>query len=38
VMAPLAVASWGLPVWMGFCFALVLLFGGAGLVVGASRQ
>jgi ESS family glutamate:Na+ symporter len=38
VVAPLAVASWGLPLWTGFCFGLVLLFGGAGLVVGASRQ
>ena len=37
VVAPLAVASWGLPAWTGFCLALVLLFGGVGLVVGASR-
>ena len=31
VVAPLAVAGWGLPLWTGFCFALVLLFGGTGL-------
>ena len=33
VVAPLAVASWGLPVWTGFCFGLVLLAGSAGLLV-----
>ncbi|MEB3326100.1 MAG: sodium:solute symporter [Synechococcus sp.] len=31
VVAPLAVAGWGLPLWTGVCFALVLLFGGTGL-------
>jgi glutamate:Na+ symporter, ESS family len=31
VVAPLALAGWGLPLWTGFCFALVLLFGGTGL-------
>ncbi|MCP9903512.1 sodium:solute symporter [Cyanobium sp. BA5m-10] len=31
VVAPLAVTGWGLPLWTGFCFALVLLFGGTGL-------
>lgn len=31
VVAPLAVAGWGLPLWTCFCFALVLLFGGTGL-------
>lgn len=33
VVAPLAVASWGLPIWTGFCFGLVLLAGSAGLLV-----
>ncbi|WP_438982145.1 sodium/glutamate symporter [Vulcanococcus sp.] len=33
VVAPLAVAGWGLPIWTGFCLALVLLAGGAGLLV-----
>ena len=33
VVAPLAVAGWGLPTWTGFCLALVLLAGGAGLLV-----
>ncbi|CAK6700015.1 sodium/glutamate symporter [Synechococcus sp. CBW1107] len=33
VVAPLAVAGWGLPVWTGFCLALVLLAGGAGLLL-----
>ena len=31
VVAPLAVAGWGLPTWTGFCLALVLVAGGAGL-------
>jgi len=26
VVAPLAVDSWGLPVWTAFCFALVVLW------------
>ena len=34
VVAPLAVAGWGLPLWTGFCFALVLLFGGRGKISG----
>ena len=33
VVAPLAVAGWGLPIWTGFCLALVLLAGGAGLIL-----
>ena len=33
VVAPLAVAGWGLPIWTGFCLALVLLAGGAGLLL-----
>ena len=33
VVAPLAVAGWGLPTWTGFCLALVMLAGGAGLLV-----
>jgi glutamate:Na+ symporter, ESS family len=31
VVAPLAVAGWGLPAWTGLCLALVLLWGGLGL-------
>ena len=37
VVAPLAVAGWGLPVWTGFCFGLVLLAGGAGLWLAGSQ-
>ena len=33
VVAPLAVAGWGLPIWTGFCLGLVLLAGGTGLLV-----
>ena len=33
VVAPLAVASWGLPAWSGFCLAVVLLAGGGGLLL-----
>ena len=33
VVAPLAVAGWGLPAWTGFCFALVLVAGGTGLLL-----
>jgi len=33
VVAPLAVVGWGLPTWTGFCFALVVLAGGAGLLI-----
>ena len=33
VVAPLAVTGWGLPIWTGFCLALVLLAGGAGLLL-----
>jgi ESS family glutamate:Na+ symporter len=33
VVAPLAVSSWGLPTWTGFCLALVLLAGGTGLLL-----
>jgi ESS family glutamate:Na+ symporter len=38
VVAPLAVAGWGLPVWTGFCFALVLLAGGMGLWLMRSQR
>jgi ESS family glutamate:Na+ symporter len=31
VVAPLAVANWGLATWTGFCLGLVLFAGGAGL-------
>ena len=33
VVAPLAVAGWGLPIWTGFCLGLVLLAGSTGLVL-----
>jgi ESS family glutamate:Na+ symporter len=33
VVAPLAVASWGLPAWSALCFAVVLLAGGGGLLL-----
>jgi ESS family glutamate:Na+ symporter len=33
VVAPLAVSGWGLPIWTGFCFGLVVLFGGTGLLL-----
>jgi len=33
VVAPLAVVGWGLPIWTGFCFALVVLSGGTGLLL-----
>ena len=33
VVAPLAVAGWGLPAWTGFCLAVVLLAGGGGLLL-----
>jgi ESS family glutamate:Na+ symporter len=38
VVAPLAVAGWGLPTWTGFCLALVLLAGGAGLLLAQSGR
>ena len=36
VVAPLAVAGWGLPVWTGVCLALVLIFGITGLVLAGT--
>ncbi|MFZ9951334.1 MAG: sodium/glutamate symporter [Vulcanococcus sp.] len=33
VVAPLAVSSWGLPTWTGFCLGLVLLAGSTGLLL-----
>lgn len=33
VVAPLAVASWGLPLWTGACLAVVVLAGGTGLLL-----
>ena len=38
VVAPLAVAGWGLPTWTGFCLALVLLAGGGGLLLARSGR
>ena len=38
VVAPLAVAGWGLPTWTGFCLALVLLAGGGGLQLARSGR
>jgi len=33
VVAPLAVTGWGLPAWTGFCLAVVVVAGGAGLLL-----
>jgi ESS family glutamate:Na+ symporter len=33
VVAPLAVAGWGLPAWTGFCLGVVLLAGAGGLLL-----
>lgn len=33
VVAPLAVASWGLPLWTAACLAVVVLAGGTGLML-----
>ena len=33
VVAPLAVAGWGLPAWSALCLAVVLLAGGGGLLL-----
>jgi ESS family glutamate:Na+ symporter len=33
VVAPLAIADWGLPIWTGFCFGLVVLFASTGLLL-----
>ena len=33
VVAPLAVASWGLPLWTAACLAVVVLAGSAGLLL-----
>lgn len=33
VVAPLAVASWGLPAWSALCAAVVVVAGGAGLLL-----
>jgi len=38
VVAPLAVAGWGLPTWTGFCLALVLLAGGGGLLLAQAGR
>jgi ESS family glutamate:Na+ symporter len=37
VAAPLALHSWGLPVWAGACLALTLLWSGLALALGAGR-
>jgi ESS family glutamate:Na+ symporter len=33
VVAPLAVAGWGLPAWSALCAAVVVVAGGAGLLL-----
>ncbi len=38
VAAPLALHSWGLPVWAGVCLALTLLWSTLALLLGAGRQ
>ncbi len=38
VVAPLAVASWGLPTWTAFCLGLVLFAGGAGLLLAQAGR
>ncbi|MBW0175269.1 MAG: sodium:solute symporter, partial [Vulcanococcus sp.] len=38
VVAPLAVAGWGLPTWTVFCLALVLLAGGGGLLLAQAGR
>ena len=38
VVSPLAVTGWGLPLWSGFCLALVSLFILTGLWLGRSRD
>jgi hypothetical protein len=37
-VAPLAVASWGLPTWTAFCLGLVLFAGGAGLLLAQAGR
>jgi ESS family glutamate:Na+ symporter len=37
VVAPLAIAGWGLPAWTGLCFALVVLWIALGLVLASRR-
>jgi ESS family glutamate:Na+ symporter len=38
VVAPLAVANWGLPTWTAFCLGLVLFAGGAGLLLAQAGR
>jgi ESS family glutamate:Na+ symporter len=38
VVAPLAVASWGLPTWTAFCLGLVLFAAGAGLLLAQAGR
>jgi ESS family glutamate:Na+ symporter len=38
VAAPLALHSWGLPVWAGVCLALTLLWSTLALLLGAGRR
>jgi glutamate:Na+ symporter, ESS family len=38
VAAPLALHSWGLPVWAGVCLALTLLWSTLALLLGAGRE
>ncbi len=37
VVAPLAVAGWGLATWTGLCLALVLVFATTGIVLAGAR-
>ncbi|MFS6827171.1 hypothetical protein [Cyanobium sp. ATX-6F1] len=37
VAAPLALHSWGLPLWGGVCLGLTVLWGGLALALGAGR-
>ena len=37
VVAPLAIAGWGLPAWTGLCFALVVIWMALGLVLASRR-
>jgi ESS family glutamate:Na+ symporter len=38
VVAPLAVAGWGLPIWSAVCLALVILWSGLGLWLARSAR
>ena len=38
VVAPLAVAGWGLAAWSGFCLAVVVVAGAAGLLLARGQS